>query len=134
MTSPRAAYNRIWHLNNQARVRARKMRLYREKFPLDGKVRNRAERKAIVNKLKNKPCTDCGGWFNPWVMDFDHRDPSQKVSSISQMLTGAIPMAMIYAEVEKCDLVCSNCHRDRTHKRKRVFYRSPKTQELLAAF
>ena len=33
---------------------------------------------AFLRELRNVPCTDCGGRFEPFQMDFDHRDWSQK--------------------------------------------------------
>lgn len=68
----------------------------------------------VVKALKNKPCTDCQGWFEPCQMDFDHRDPAIKRFSISQSVHST---KTILEEVRKCDLVCANCHRLRTQKR-----------------
>lgn len=70
--------------------------------------------KAIVLEIKKNPCADCGGTFPPYVMHFDHRDPSQKRFSVST-LTGAGHIKSLLAEIEKCDLVCANCHAIRTH-------------------
>ena len=47
------------------------------------------------------------------MLDFDHlRD---KVADVSAMLNRRWPV--ILAEIEKCDVVCANCHRRRTAKR-----------------
>jgi hypothetical protein len=48
-------------------------------------------------------------------MDFDHKEGKIKeyeLNRITQMTTRAI-----VREIEKCDVVCSNCHRERTHQR-----------------
>ena len=58
------------------------------------------------------PCMDCGVQYNPWVMDFDHRDPSLKRRELTKCLT----MTQFREEVVKCDVVCANCHRERTQK------------------
>lgn len=83
---------------------------------------------------------DCGGRFPPQAMDFDHREPSEKRFAISAGVVPVAPMkwapgrkgrpkkqqrrvatwAELKAEVAKCDLVCSNCHRVRTTKRHRL--------------
>ena len=73
------------------------------------------ELKAFVDSLKRGPCSDCGKRFNPWQMDFDHRDRETKVSHISRLWR--FGRSKLLAELEKCDLVCANCHRDRTHFR-----------------
>lgn len=48
-------------------------------------------------------------------MDFDHRDG--KAFSISQAWR-ACSWDKVLAEIEKCDIACANCHRERTYKRK----------------
>ena len=70
------------------------------------------ERKAIIDALKAKPCMDCGNCFPPYVMDWHHRDPKTKVFKVATGLA-YYSWAMIVAEVNKCDLLCSNCHRIR---------------------
>jgi hypothetical protein len=63
-------------------------------------------------------CVDCGGTYPPFVMDFDHRDPSQKDFEISSARHRSASLSSLRAEANKCDLVCSNCHRMRTHKQR----------------
>ena len=84
-----------------------------------GKAANKLQslkHQAWVTSLKNKPCMDCGGWFNTWQMDFDHRDRTAKRDTIGNLRSCS--KRIILEEMKKCDLVCANCHRDRTHKRK----------------
>lgn len=59
---------------------------------------------------------DCGGEFPPYVMHFDHRDASTKVTEVSRMITrpNIYTEEDILAEIAKCDLVCANCHAIRT--------------------
>jgi len=73
----------------------------------------KAKRRTKVWAMKDKPCMDCGVKYPPYVMDFDHRDPSQKVGGINWLITNGT-WEQVLAEIEKCDLVCSNCHRIRT--------------------
>jgi len=74
------------------------------------------ERREWLNSLKEGvPCHDCGNTYPPYVMDYDHRDPTQKVRGVTNMLMYS--EANILAEIAKCDLVCANCHRIRTHGR-----------------
>jgi hypothetical protein len=78
----------------------------------------------IVNGLKNRPCMDCGGWFDPWQMDFDHREDKRR--SVGAMVSGDCSIEAILAEIKKCDLVCANCHRTRTHKQRQAGIRISK--------
>lgn len=75
----------------------------------------KAERRAYIDKLKSMPCTDCGVKYPPYVMDFDHVR-GEKVIKISDMMMTT--MEKLKAEVAKCELVCSNCHRERTQKQR----------------
>lgn len=82
------------------------------------KERYRIERKKWLTKIKNKPCADCGIIYPPHVMDFDHRDGDTKIRSISWLaFHDTANFDRIIAEIEKCDLVCANCHRIRTYDR-----------------
>ena len=67
--------------------------------------------------LKERPCADCDERFPACAMDFDHRDPRTKRFTVSKMI-GRAGTARIMAEVAKCDIVCANCHRDRTFWRR----------------
>ena len=71
----------------------------------------------IVIELKSKPCMDCGGVFHPCAMDFDHREGEEKTDCVARLIAQCRPIEDILAEIEKCDLVCANCHRIRTYKR-----------------
>ena len=76
--------------------------------------RRRFESRNLVTKLKSEPCIDCKTKFHFCQMDFDHRDPTEKRLPVSRM--GLMGLESIIKEVAKCDLVCANCHRDRTQK------------------
>ena len=56
-------------------------------------------------------CIKCGYNKYPEVLEFHHRDPSQKLFGIGQNgLTRS--WERVKAEVEKCNLLCANCHRE----------------------
>jgi len=76
--------------------------------------RRRAASRAFIQKLKSESCSDCGQKFHYCQMDFDHRDPTQKKLPISRM--SLMGLESIKKEIAKCDLVCANCHRDRTQR------------------
>jgi hypothetical protein len=66
--------------------------------------------------LKAQPCQDCGGRFPPECMDFDHVRGDKSIC-LGFMFYG-FSLDKIQEELEKCDLVCANCHRTRTRKRR----------------
>jgi hypothetical protein len=85
-------------------------------------VRKRATWRAharLLDDLRDRPCADCGGRFASCAMDFDHREPGTKRSAVTRMI-GRASAARILDEVEKCDIVCANCHRLRTFERRRA--------------
>jgi len=76
-----------------------------------------AKLRARVAALKhNKPCTDCGERYPYYVMDFDHTCDN-KSESIGRLVGRYAPWKEIEEEIKKCDLVCANCHRERTQQR-----------------
>ena len=79
-------------------------------------VAKRAERRKLLDLLKTKPCADCQKSYPPYVMDFDHLPGTEKRFAIGQDCTKSIKD--IVDEAYKCELVCSNCHRIRTHMRR----------------
>ena len=74
-------------------------------------------KRLMVSKIKDVPCSDCGGKFPSYCMDFDHRNPKEKKYVIAWM-PPRHGKKRILEEIAKCDIVCSNCHRIRTHKEK----------------
>lgn len=73
-----------------------------------------AGRRRLLEYLLEHPCVDCGE-SDPVVLEFDHlRD---KVANVSALVNRLLPCEVILAEIEKCEVVCANCHRRRTGAR-----------------
>lgn len=92
-----------WYLKNKEKVLAKQ-------------ATRRREYREHLHKIKSEPCMDCGVSYPPYVMDFDHRDPSTKLFGVGNV--GQRGTEKFLAEIAKCDLVCANCHRIRTHKKR----------------
>jgi hypothetical protein len=60
-------------------------------------------------------CMDCG-YNNPNAFQFDHVTGNKR-DSISRLLRGGYSDAIIQEELDKCEIVCANCHIIRTAKR-----------------
>ena len=79
--------------------------------------RYRADIRQFVRDLKEKsPCNDCHMGYPYYVMDFDHLGNNVKENIIS-ILANTGRIGSLKREIKKCELVCANCHRIRTHKR-----------------
>lgn len=59
-------------------------------------------------------CTDCGYNADSRALDFDHA-PGSKAFSISRAANRR--WEAVVAEMDKCEVVCANCHRIRTWTR-----------------
>ena len=76
---------------------------------------NKQQFKQRLKEIKeNAGCKDCGE-TNHIVLDFDHL--SNKKYNVSRMIHDGFSWAAIKKEIAKCEVVCSNCHRIRTHNR-----------------
>lgn len=84
--------------------------------------------------LSNSSCKDCQT-TDPRVLEFDHlRDKSFNVSRAVSGSTRS--WETIKKEIDKCDIVCANCHRIRTqergdYKRNQAFVAQRKSNTLL---
>jgi len=65
---------------------------------------------------RSRPCADCGGFFHPVAMTFDHLPGSQKRDDVSNLLRSGYRQVLL-DEIAKCELVCANCHAVRTYMR-----------------
>lgn len=101
-------YSREHHAANNERALARR----KARRPAE-----LAEKRALVLSAKDRPCTDCDVSYPAYVMQFDHRDPSQKWFTISSSMRSRT-IAQLRAEIAKCDVVCANCHAERTHQQR----------------
>jgi len=78
-------------------------------------LRKKQNNEYVQSYLASHPCIDCGE-NDPIVLEFDHRDPSQKKYNISERRRPVFSINTLKSEIEKCDIRCANCHRRRTHK------------------
>lgn len=57
------------------------------------------------------------GWYdinNLHVLHFDHKDEKTKAHNISRLASVGASLKLIESEINKCELLCANCHRKRT--------------------
>lgn len=97
-----AAYHRNWYANNKE-IRKRQVTRWRQQ-QLD-----------LMRSLKKRPCMDCNIEYPPYVMQFDHLY-DKKFSIASKARDTGIENLM--KEISKCEVVCANCHAERTHRRR----------------
>ncbi len=80
-------------------------------------IKRRSTINAYIQKSKtNVPCIDCKTIYHYCQMDYDHVR-GVKLFSLSRYHIYTQSLDVVKREIEKCDLVCSNCHRLRTWTR-----------------
>ena len=128
---PRAVYMREYNsrpgpqekMRQRARTYAATHREEARQRALDHYYDNREKRIAGVKRrechLKRKAlgylggaCISCGE-THPGLLQFHHRNPDEKTFSVTtkQLATPKkYPWETILAELDKCDILCANCH------------------------
>lgn len=72
-------------------------------------------RKYLQDYKQQHGCMDCKEDYPYYILEFDHRPEHEKLFNLSQ--SKGYSLEQIKAEISKCDVVCSNCHRLRTWAR-----------------
>lgn len=78
------------------------------------KVQRAHDIKISFIRQKGNKCEQCGTEYNgnnSCIFDLHHKDPTKKEFSLSQQSLANNKLANIKLELEKCSLLCSNCHR-----------------------
>lgn len=83
------------------------------------KISKWRQTKSILVQHKGSHCADCGVVYPDCCFDFDHRDPTKKKFTIGELMN-RMSLEVLLQEIEKCDLVCSNCHRIRNYGNAKV--------------
>jgi len=86
---------------------------------MDAKKAYRQRNREFIRSYKDRPCADCGGTFPSCCMDFHHIDEETK--DVAAKRNGSAMTAIlcrrskarILEELEKCVVLCANCHRIR---------------------
>lgn len=100
-------YQRKWFANNKERQIAR---------VIDNRSKQKDKlREILIEHFLTHHCIVCGE-SDPIVLDFDHRDPETKYKSISEIYSSGMSIKCLREEIDKCDILCANCHRRKTAK------------------
>jgi hypothetical protein len=93
---------RAWYLKNKDKVRQQT------------KAQRTRNQEFVRSFLSEHPCVDCGE-SDIVVLEFDHqRDKTQEVCELAR---NGVSLQTLKNEIEKCDVVCANCHKRRTYQK-----------------
>ena len=80
-------------------------------YYLEKNQRHREEKRLWLEQLKDElKCQNCGE-SEPCCLDFHHLDPQEKDFTVSQAASWGYSTERIQVEIEKCVILCANCHR-----------------------
>lgn len=83
-----------------------------------GRDRVKQQRQKLVEWFRDYKrglkCSRCPE--NHWAcIEFHHKDPKTKEFSIVRAIARRLSIKRILAEIEKCEVLCANCHRKLHH-------------------
>jgi len=97
----RSEYNRVHYQKNKSKYKS-------------SASKHKKKKREFIRGFKKKPCADCGIEYPYYVMQFDHLGDKD-------FMIGSQGWSRSYediqGEINKCDVVCANCHAQRTHER-----------------
>jgi len=97
-------YRREHYINNK------------QKYIDKAKIYNQNIINWVLEIKQNSSCTKCGE-DRHWVLDFHHLDPNEKDIDVSSLVKTANKQRIL-DEINKCVVLCSNCHRDLHYQQK----------------
>ena len=105
----KAAYNKQYRKDNKEKVRQyndenREIKATKEQV-------KRTKRNKMLFQHKGSACGHCllSEPANLEIYDYHHIDPTTKLHNVATIVHG--PLDRLMTEVDKCLLLCSNCHR-----------------------
>jgi hypothetical protein len=102
-------YYKRYRLDNKEKIAVKSKRWY---------VATKQKWWDIIALHKELKCENCGYDKHSAALDFHHVNPSEKETTIHQLMNGPAPngdnIEVFLAELNKCSVLCSNCHRE-TH-------------------
>ena len=105
-----AAARKYYHANKEiCAERARRWRELNKGYIVEKQREQKRARKLWAVEYLGGVCARCKSVVHPAAFEFHHRDPSAKDRDPSKTLS--LSMARLTAELDKCNLLCANCHR-----------------------
>lgn len=107
-----------WRDANREKLRSYRKKHYhahKERYRVGANARSEKRREWARSLKDDKSCMYCRESF--WAcLEFHHREKDGKEFNLSSaMYVRKLGKDKILAEIEKCDVVCSNCHRKLHH-------------------
>ena len=97
-------YHKQWYYNNKE-----KRKISKRKW----EAKNRATYQALKADLKCNRCPET----DSRCLDFHHKDPTNKINNVANLVRHS-SFETLKREIDKCEVLCANCHRKETSPHK----------------
>jgi hypothetical protein len=75
-------------------------------------IKRRQLKQKLVDEAGGK-CIRCGYNKCLWALQFDHRNSEEKLTDVSKLIAQR-RLNLALEEIKKCDMLCANCHAEKT--------------------
>ncbi len=79
-------------------------------YQLRDRLRIERNRQWLKEYKQTCCCSECGE-SRSVCLDFHHVDPSTKTMNVCELVNNRFSIERIQAEIDKCIVLCANCHR-----------------------
>lgn len=100
----------------QVKARYASNKEHRERVKAYNRERRAANAKRLSDYKLEQGCNDCGYAAHPAALEFDHLPEYEKEFTISAKTS--YNWGRLQSEIDKCEVVCANCHAVRTANRR----------------
>jgi hypothetical protein len=125
------AENQKRWINSEKGIAYKKSDAFRESRRKHNRLRDRTHRANIQRRVREiklkKGCLFCGFNKHHAALEFHHRNPKEKKFRIA--LSRNYSWKMVEQEIEKCDVLCANCHAILEHDKRMNLTESSKAAQ-----
>ena len=85
----------------------------KKKHSYNSSIKRMIRNREFIKECKqDKQCEICG--YNKYteILDFHHKDKKEKIEGVSNLMKTLKNLETIKSEIEKCMVLCPNCHRE----------------------
>jgi hypothetical protein len=108
-------------------VRSQKQKIYSKTYYEKNKqnvikkinIKKKAHKTWFVNFKKQLACVTCG-FDHPAALDFHHVEQKKANRKVHKLVSDGHTKKRILTEIEKCVVLCSNCHRVHHHDERQI--------------
>lgn len=85
----------------------------KDKYIQKTKERAAQYQEDYIKYKKTLSCNSCGE-SRYWLLEFHHTDSSKEFNISTK--SSSMPLDTLKKEIDKCEVLCANCHRDRHYQ------------------